>query len=107
VKRCERVPDGDIDGTVATLADRVEQVYLHIDLDALDPSIAPGIVDAPVAQGLSLPQLDAVLHAVTGRLALRAVAVTTYTPSRDVDGTTHATALHVLEHLAEHCGARA
>jgi arginase len=95
-------PDGDIDVTVATLANHVEQVYLHIDLDALDPSIAPGIVDAPVPQGLSLPQLDEVLDAVTGMLGLRAVALTTYTPSRDVDGATHATALHVVARIADH-----
>jgi arginase len=95
-------PDGDIDVTVATLADRVEHVYLHIDLDALDPSLAPGIVDKPVPQGLSLPQLDEVLDAVTGTLGLHAVALTTYTPSRDVDGATHATALHVLARIADH-----
>jgi arginase len=106
-------PDGDVDVTVATLAGRVEQVYLHIDLDALDPSIAPGIVDAPVPQGLSLRQVDEVLDAVTGTLDLRAVVLTTYTPSRDVAGVTHATALHVLGRIAEHyaagrrrCGAR-
>jgi Arginase family len=64
------LPDGDTEVTVATLAGRVEQVYLHIDLDALDPSIAPGIVDAPVPRGLSLGQLDEVLDAVTDRLAL-------------------------------------
>jgi arginase len=95
-------PDRDIDLTVATLADRVEQVYLHIDLDALDPAITPGIVDAPVPQGLSLAQLDEVLDAVTGTLALGAIAVTTYTPSRDVDDATHATALHILARIADH-----
>jgi arginase len=96
-------PDGDIEVTVATLAGRVEQVYLHIDLDALDPSIAPGIVDPPVPRGLSLGQLDEVLDAVTDRLALGAVALTTYTPRRDVAGTTHATALHALGRIADHC----
>ena len=96
-------PDRDIGITIATLARRVEQVYLHIDLDALDPSIAPGIVDAPVPQGLSLTQLDEVLAAVTGTLALGAVALTTYTPSRDVAGATHAAALHVLGRIADHC----
>jgi arginase len=100
-------PDGDVAATVAALADRVDDVYLHIDLDALDPSIAPGIVDAPVPHGLSIAQLDDVLGAVTGTLGVRAVALTTYTPSRDVDGATHATALHVLEHIAEHCDASA
>jgi arginase family enzyme len=89
--------------TVATLAGRVEQVYLHIDLDALDPSIAPGIVDAPVPRGLSLGQ---VLDAVTDRLALGAVALTTYPPRRDVAGTTHATALHALARIADHCATR-
>jgi arginase len=99
-------PDRDIDNTVAALAGRVEQVYLHLDLDALDPSIAPGIVDAPVAQGLSLAQLDEVLDAITARLGLRAVALTTYTPKRDVAGATHATALHILARIADHHAAR-
>ena len=94
-----------MDVTVATLVHHVDQVYLHIDLDALDPSIAPGIVDAPVPQGLSLAQLDEMLDAVTGTLALRAVALTTYTPSRDVDGATHATALHILGRIADHYAA--
>jgi arginase len=89
--------------TVATLAGRVEQVYLHIGLDALDPSIAPGIVDAPVPRGLSLGQLDEVLDVVTDQLALGAVALTTYTPRRDVAGTTHATA---LARIADHCATR-
>jgi arginase len=99
-------PDGDVDRTIAALAEHVEQAYLHIDLDALDPSIAPGIVDAPVPHGLSLPQLDEILDAVTGRLRLGAVALTTYTPRRDRDGATHAVALHVLEGVAEHITAR-
>jgi arginase len=94
-------PDGDVAGTLATLAERVDDVYLHVDLDALDPSIAPGIVDAPVPHGLSRRQLDEVLDAVTGSLRLRAVALTTYMPSRDVDGVTHATALRVLERIAD------
>jgi arginase len=95
-------PERDIDVTLADLAERVEQVYLHIDLDALDPSIAPGIVDDPVPRGLSRPQIDEVLDAVTGTLGLRAVALTTYAPGRDIDGATHATALHILDRIAEH-----
>ena len=95
-------PAGDIDATIATLADRVEHVYLHIDLDAFDPSIAPGIVDAPVPHGLSVAQFDEILDAVDATLGLRAVALTTYTPSRDVAGVTHATALHVLGRIADH-----
>jgi arginase len=95
-------PGGDVDRTISTLADRVEHAYVHIDLDALDPSIAPGIVDAPVPHGLSLAQLDDVLDAVTGRMRLAAVALTTYTPSRDRDRATHAAAEHILARIADH-----
>ena len=83
-------PDRDINTTIATLADRVERVYLHIDLDALDP------------HGLSLAQLDEVLDTVADLLALAAIAVTTYTPSRDIRDATHATALHILARIADH-----
>jgi hypothetical protein len=38
----------------------------HDHLDAPDPSIARGIVDAPGPHRLSLPQLDEVLDAVAG-----------------------------------------
>jgi arginase len=98
-------PDGDVDGAIAALAGRVEQVYVHIDLDALDPAIAPGIVDPPVPHGLTLRQIDHVLDAIAARLLPAAVAITTYTPSRDVDGATHATALHLLARIAEHASA--
>src|SRR6266567_458721 len=41
--------DGNPQGNVQTILDdlskRVHEFYLHIDLDALDPEIAPGIVD--------------------------------------------------------------
>ncbi|HKH17963.1 MAG TPA: arginase family protein [Solirubrobacteraceae bacterium] len=93
-------PESDVRDTIAKLAARVDEVYLHIDLDALDPSIAPAIVDAPVPQGLSLSQLGEVLDAVTGMLGLRAVALTTYTPGRDSEGATHASALAILERIA-------
>jgi hypothetical protein len=43
--------------------------------------------------------------AVSGTLGLRAVALTTYTPSRDVDDATHATALHILARIADHYAA--
>jgi hypothetical protein len=58
---------------------------------------------APAVSRLSLEQLDEVLDAVTGRLALRAVALTTYTPSLDVAGATHAATLHALARIADHC----
>ncbi len=53
------------------LAGRVEEVYLHIDMDALDPEVAPGGVDQLVSGGLSLEQLDEALNAVADASASR------------------------------------
>jgi hypothetical protein len=46
-----------------------------------------------------------VLDAITGALGLRAVALTTYAPNRDVAGATHTTALHILGRIADHYAA--
>jgi arginase len=100
-------PAGDVHDTIAALAARVGEVYLHFDLDALDPAIAPGIVDAPVPGGLTLEQTDELFDALAGTLRLRAAALTTYTPNRDVDGITHAAALHILDRIAEQQAATA
>lgn len=83
------------------VAEQVEDVYLHIDMDALDPEIAPGIVDHPVPGGLSVPQVEDLIRAVCGRFRVIAAALTTYTPGRDRDGRTWRTDLYVLEVLAE------
>jgi arginase len=94
-------PEGDIRATIAALAGRVDDVYLHFDLDALDPVIAPGIVDAPVPGGLSLEQADELFDALSRALGVRAAALTTYAPSRDPDGVTLTAALRVLDRIAE------
>jgi len=83
------------------LSKRVHEFYLHIDLDALDPEIAPGIVDDPVPGGLSLHQMEDLIRAMCCRLRLRAAALTTYNPGRDHDGKTLRVSLRVLEVLAE------
>ncbi|PYV66142.1 MAG: hypothetical protein DMG96_43280, partial [Acidobacteria bacterium] len=71
--------------------------YLHIDLDALNTEIAPGIVDDPVPGGLSLHQMEDLIRAMCCRLRLRAAALTTYNPGRDHDGKTLRVSLRVLE----------
>ena len=97
--------DGNPQGNVQTILDdlskRVHEFYLHIDLDALDPEIAPGIVDDPVPGGLSLHQMEDLIRAMCCRLRLRAAALTTYNPGRDHDGKTLRVSLRVLEVLAE------
>jgi arginase len=72
------------------------QVYLHIDIDVLDPVEAPG-VDYPAAGGLQTPQLQAAVRAVAGLGNLRALALTAVNPEKDIDGRTVSAALDVIE----------
>ncbi|NIQ57359.1 MAG: hypothetical protein GWN71_29410 [Gammaproteobacteria bacterium] len=82
------------------LAGHTREVYLHVDLDGLDPEVAPGIVDPPSPGGLSLSQLDDLIRAAARTFRLRAAAVTTYDPHRDPDRRTLRAALHIIRLLA-------
>jgi arginase len=69
---------------VDQLAQRVDNIYLHLDLDVLDPGISPG-VNFSAPGGISPEQLfDAVKQVVaTGKL--RAAAIANFNPDRDRD----------------------
>lgn len=93
-------PLADVRSHLADLARYVQEVYLHIDLDGLDPEVAPGIVDPPVPGGLSLAQIDQLIRDAARSFRLRAAALTTYDPDRDPDGRTLRAALHIIRRLA-------
>jgi arginase len=93
-------PRRDVGDAIRELSQLVDEVYVHVDLDALDPEVAPGIVDEPVPGGLSLQQLGEALEAVAGSFRVRAAAVTTYNPDLDPDERTLRAALRVVEVLA-------
>jgi arginase len=64
---------------------RVPRVYLHIDLDALDPS--EGRANRFAAEGgLSLRQLEGAIDLVVTRFEVAAAAITAYDPEVDEDG---------------------
>jgi arginase len=67
---------------VDQLAHRVENIYLHLDLDVLDPAISPG-VNFSAPGGISPEQLfDAVKQVIaTGKL--RAAAIANFNPDCD------------------------
>jgi arginase len=73
-------PQGNPLAALGVLAQRVKVVYLHVDLDALDPHLAPGIVDDPVAGGLSLQDAEAIVRTVTRRFRIMATALTPMSP---------------------------
>ena len=96
-------PDRDVGEVLDVLAKRVHEVYLHVDMDALDPRVAPGVVDEPVPGGLSLEQMQETIRAVCTRFGVHAATVATYNPECDRDGITLRTGLALIESLARSC----
>jgi len=90
--------EGQLFPALDTLRTRAETVYLHLDLDVLDPT--EGTVNEFAApDGLSLDRMREVIDAVRRRFRLGAVALTAYDPSYDADRRIEAAALAILDTL--------
>jgi arginase family enzyme len=72
------------------------QLYLHVDIDVLDPADAPG-VDYPVAGGLGLDELTRIVQRTVGLGNIAALAITAVNPEKDIDERTVIAALAVIE----------
>lgn len=89
-------PERSVVEALDRLAEHVDRVYVHLDLDALDPSIGRGVVDAPVPGGLTTGQLTDLLLGVRERFAIAATTIATYVPAND-DGSTLPIAIAAAE----------
>lgn len=82
------VPPGELERSeevLQRLAEHVGDVYLHLDLDVLDPSqgranryAAPG--------GLDAAEVERIVSSLGERVSIRAAALTAYDPSEDPEG---------------------
>jgi arginase len=97
-------PAGDVTAALDKLAERVADVYLHIDFDAFAPEAAPGVVDEPVPGGLSAEDADAIIGATAERFVIRAVTLATYTPANDTGEKTLQLALRLVQSIGEAAG---
>jgi arginase len=95
-------PQNDVQATLDQLAQRVDEIYLHVDFDAFAPEVAPGVVDEPVPGGLSLADAEGIIRGSADRFRIRAATLATYTPDLDVDDKTLKVALRLLDLLAEY-----
>jgi arginase len=78
-----RRADADtLEDVLDELAIRVDAVYVHIDLDVIDPSVARANV-LSVEGGLDTEQLERALEAISSRFEIAAAALTAYDPSQD------------------------
>jgi arginase len=78
---------------------RVDSVYLHVDLDVLDPAEAPANQYA-APNGLSLEELEAIVRMVQSRFVVRAAALAAFDPAFDRDDRAAHAAARVIEALA-------
>ncbi|MFX1546049.1 MAG: arginase family protein [Promethearchaeota archaeon] len=69
------------------LSSQTQEVYLHIDIDVIDPSEAPG-VDFPTPEGLSLDEMEEAIKLIKENFQIKAAALTAYNPENDVDNKT-------------------
>jgi arginase len=81
-----RRADADaVEGALEDLRQRVDTVYVHVDLDVLDPSVAR--VNTYAADGgFSAGELERALAAISTRFEIAAAAMTAYDPSLDPEG---------------------
>jgi arginase len=89
------------DVALDVLRERVERVYLHVDLDVLDSSV--GRANPYAAPGG--PDLDAVLATIEAtfvRFDVAAAAITAYDPRVDDSGTIGVAAGTIAAHIASH-----
>jgi arginase len=77
----------------------VEDVYVHVDIDVLDPTVAPA-VDYGAPGGLEPDELIQALRAVGERFGVAAVSLTAFDPEQpDPEGRTLRQALEILREL--------
>ncbi|WP_419818630.1 arginase family protein [Glaciibacter flavus] len=73
----------DADALLAALGD-TSSVYLHIDLDVLDPATIAGL-DYPMPFGLSVESLTALIAAVKGRASVLGATIAGFAPASPAD----------------------
>jgi arginase len=97
-------PDGvraHLDGVLERLRDRAREVYVHLDLDVLDP-VTHGRANALAPpDGLTVDEVVATLRLAAGRFRIRGAGLTAYDPAYDTDGRVAGAALALLQTVAD------
>lgn len=88
------IPLAGLPAAIQALSARVAAVYLHLDMDVLDPGISPGVsFSAP--GGIAPDELYAAIRMVGAGISIAAAAIANFNPDRDREGRT----LRIVERL--------
>jgi arginase len=80
-----RADEKTLDEALDELADRIDAVYVHLDLDVIDASVARANA-LSVEGGFDVAGLERALAAISSRFEVAAAAMTAYDPSVDLEG---------------------
>jgi arginase len=89
------LPIEDVTKAVRQIGQRVDEIYLHVDLDVLDPSLGRANEFATPG-GLGLDDLGTVASIVAAASPVGAVSFTAYNPDADPDGSFGDTAVQAI-----------
>ncbi len=79
---------------------QVQEVYLHIDIDVIDPQEAPG-VNYRTPNGLSLDEMEKAIKTIAAHFRIKAAALTAYNPDHEEDEKTLQTGFRLLNVIAD------
>jgi arginase len=86
---------GEIEPVLQCVAQTIDKFYVHLDMDALDPS--EGRANGYAARGgFSSQSLQTLLAAIAGELPVQALTVASYDPAYDSDGAVCAAAFQAV-----------
>ena len=88
-----------LDDALEELSREVDAVYVHVDLDVIDPSVARANA-LSVKGGFTAEELEQALSAIANRLEIAAAAMTAYDPSVDAEGLVPPIAARLAPRLA-------
>jgi arginase len=81
------------------VAEHVDDIYVHLDLDVLDVSVAAANSYA-VGGGLTLEDMEYALARISSVFAISGIALTAYDPAADDNGAAREAAIHLIDTAA-------
>jgi arginase len=90
-----------LDVVLGQLRDRVRAIYVHVDLDVLDPATHGRANALAAPDGLTVEEVVSALRLAAGRFRVRGAALTAYDPAYDADGRVAGAALALLQAVAD------
>lgn len=80
------------------LKSKVKEIYLHLDIDAVDPEEAPG-VDFKAKNDLSSTGVNKAIKIIGENFHIKASALTAFNPDYDIDDKTLKIAIDILKYF--------